>query len=395
VNAGVTDRPLKIGIACYPTHGGSGVLATELGIALAERGHEVHFLAYSKPPRLSRYHPRVFCHLVEVSEYPLFKYPPYDLALASKMVEVIEERRLDVLHVHYAVPHSISAYLARQLLPGRRFGIVTTLHGTDITLVGSGNAYRDVTRFGIEQSDQVIAVSEWLKKETLRVFGATKEIHVVPNFVDTTRYRPREQRSSPLLCVCDEAPIVMHVSNFRPVKRVADSIRAFADACKGSGAQLVLVGDGPDRAEAEKLAGELGIAAQTQFLGLVDDVSDLLPFAEALLVTTETESFGLAALEALSCGVPVAGYDSGGMKEVVEDGRSGFLVRFGDVPALAARLKTLLADEKLRRDMGARGRRKAVDEFDLAKLLAVHERLYHAALRDAGRGGATRVVAPG
>ena len=380
MNAGITDLPMKIGIACYPTHGGSGVLATELGIALAERGHEVHFLAYSKPPRLSRYHPRVFCHLVEVSEYPLFKYPPYDLALASKMIEVIEERKLDVLHVHYAIPHSISAYLARQLLPGRRFGIVTTLHGTDITLVGSGSAYRDVTRFGIEQSDQVIAVSEWLKKETLRVFGATKEIHVVPNFVDTTRFRPREGRTSPLLCVCDEAPIVMHVSNFRPVKRVNDSIRAFAAACTGTRAQLVLVGDGPDRAEAERLAAELELSDQVQFLGLVDDVTDLLPFAEALLVTTEGESFGLAALEALSCGVPVAGYDSGGMKEVVEDGRSGFLVRFGDVPALAARLKTLLADEKLRREFGARGRRRAVEEFDLAKLLSVHEGLYHSAL---------------
>jgi len=385
MNAGITDRPLKIGIACYPTHGGSGVLATELGIALAERGHEVHFLAYSKPPRLSRYHPRIFCHLVDVSEYPLFKYPPYDLALASKMIEVINERHLDLLHVHYAIPHSISAYLARQLLPGRRFGIVTTLHGTDITLVGSGNAYRDVTRFGIEQSDRVIAVSEWLKKETLRVFGATQEIHVVPNFVDTTRYRPREGRTSPLLCVCDEAPIVMHVSNFRPVKRVNDALRAFAAACTGSGAQLVLVGDGPDRAEAEALAGELALQPQVQFLGLVDDVSDLLPFAEALLVTTEGESFGLAALEALASGVPVAGYDSGGMKEVVEDGRSGFLVRFGDVPALAARLKTLLADEKLRREFGARGRRRAVDEFDLQKLLAVHERIYHAALESRAR----------
>ena len=380
MNIGITDRPLKIGIACYPTHGGSGVLATELGIALAERGHEVHFLAYAKPPRLSRYHPRIFCHLVEVSEYPLFKYPPYDLALASKMIEIIEERRLDLLHVHYAVPHSISAYLARQLLPGRRFGIVTTLHGTDITLVGSGNAYRDVTRFGIEQSDQVIAVSEWLKKETQRVFGATQEIHVVPNFVDTTRYRPREGRTSPLLCVCDEAPIVMHVSNFRPVKRVADTLRAFAAACAGTRAQLVLVGDGPDRAEAEALAGALKLESQVQFLGLVDDVSDLLPFAEALLVTTEFESFGLAALEALACGVPVAGYDSGGMKEVVEDGRSGFLVRYGDVPALAARLNTLLSDEKLRREFGARGRKRAVDEFDLQRILAVHERVYHAAL---------------
>ena len=380
MNVGITDRPLKIGIACYPTHGGSGVLATELGIALAERGHEVHFLAYSKPPRLSRYHPRIFCHLVEVSEYPLFKYPPYDLALASKMIEVIEERHLDLLHVHYAIPHSISAYLARQLLPGRKFGIVTTLHGTDITLVGSGNAYRNVTRFGIEQSDQVIAVSEWLKKETLRVFGATKEIHVVPNFVDTTRYRPREGRTSPLLCVCDEAPIVMHVSNFRPVKRVNDTIRAFASACEGTRAQLVLVGDGPDRAEAERLVSDLALTEQVQFLGLVDDVSDLIPFAQALLVTTEEESFGLAALEALSGGVPVAGYDSGGMKEVVEDGRSGFLVRFGDVPALAARLKTLLSDEKLRREFGARGRKRAVEEFDLQKLLVVHERVYHSAL---------------
>lgn len=389
MNAGTTDFPLKIGIACYPTHGGSGVLATELGVALAARGHEVHFLAYSKPPRLSGYHPRVFCHLVEVSEYPLFKYPPYDLALASKMIEVIDERRLDVLHVHYAIPHSISAYLARQLMPGRRFGIVTTLHGTDITLVGSGNAYRDVTRFGIEQSDEVIAVSEWLRKETQRIFGATKEIRVVPNFVDVARFRPREGRTSPLICACDGEPIVMHVSNFRPVKRLGDTIRAFADATTGTQAQLVLVGDGPERGPAEQLVAELKLEARVQFLGLVDDVSDLLPFADVLIVSSESESFGLAALEAHACGVPVVGYDSGGMKEVVEDNATGFLVRFGDVPALAARLKTLLADAGLRRDFGARGRARAVDVFALPQVLGVHERIYHAALEQrGGRAGA-------
>ncbi|MBL8842218.1 MAG: N-acetyl-alpha-D-glucosaminyl L-malate synthase BshA [Planctomycetes bacterium] len=386
MNAGSTDFPLKIGIACYPTHGGSGVLATELGVALAERGHEVHFLAYSKPPRLSRYHPRIFCHLVEVSEYPLFKYPPYDLALASKMIEVIGERRLDLLHVHYAIPHSISAYLARQLMPGVRFGIVTTLHGTDITLVGSGNAYRDVTRFGIEQSDEVIAVSEWLKKETQRIFGATKEIQVVPNFVDVTRFRPKEGRTSPLLCACADSPIVMHVSNFRPVKRLGDTVRAFADATAGTKAQLVLVGDGPERAGAEALVAELKLEERVQFLGIVDDVHDLLPFADVLVVSSESESFGLAALEAHACGVPVVGYDSGGMREVVEDNSTGFLVRFGDVPALAARLKTLLADATLRRDFGARGRKRAVEQFDLAQVLTVHERIYHAALARRGRG---------
>jgi N-acetyl-alpha-D-glucosaminyl L-malate synthase BshA len=383
MNAGITERPLRIGIACYPTHGGSGVLATELGVALAERGHEVHFLAYSKPPRLNRYHPRIYAHIVAVSEYPLFKYPPYDLALASKMIEVIEDRKLDVLHVHYAIPHSISAYLARQLLPGRRFGIVTTLHGTDITLVGSGNAYRDVTRFGIEQSDRVIAVSEWLKRETSRIFGATKDIHVVPNFVDTARFRPREGRKSPMACVCDDSPVVMHVSNLRPVKRVADTVRAFADACGDTKGQLVVVGDGPDRAEAEVLANELKLGERVQFLGLVDDVCDILPFAAALLVSSESESFGLAALEALACGVPVVGYDSGGMKEVVEDGKTGFLVRFGDVPALGARLRTLLANETMRREFGARGRRRAEDDFSLQKILAVHERLYHDAIATA------------
>lgn len=338
--------------------------------------------------RASRFHPRIFCHLVEVSEYPLFKYPPYDLALASKMIEVIEERRLDVLHVHYAIPHSISAYLARQLMPARRFGIVTTLHGTDITLVGSGNSYRDVTRFGIEQSDEVIAVSDWLKKETQRIFGATKEIQVVPNFVDVARFRPREGRTSPLLCVCAEALIVMHVSNFRPVKRLADTVRAFADATTGSKAQLVLVGDGPERAAAEALVAELHLGERVQFLGLVDDVSDLLPFADVLVVSSESESFGLAALEAHACGVPVVGYDSGGMREVVEDDKSGFLVRFGDVPALAARLRALLSDVTLRRDFGARGRARAVEQFDLARLLSVHERVYHAAI--ARRGQAAR-----
>jgi N-acetyl-alpha-D-glucosaminyl L-malate synthase BshA len=247
VNAGKTKRPLKIGIACYPTHGGSGVLATELGVALAERGHEVHFLAYSRPPRLSGYHPRVFCHLVEVSTYPLFKYPPYDLALTSKMIEVVQDRDLDILHGHYAIPHAISCYLARQLLPGRRLGLVTTLHGTDITMVGAGRAYRDVTRFGIEQSDEVIAVSHYLKSETLRIFGCTKDITVVPNFVDTTRFRSREEGAEPVFGVPEDHKVVMHVSNFRPVKRVRDSIRAFAQAAKGTKATLVLAADDPTR----------------------------------------------------------------------------------------------------------------------------------------------------
>lgn len=380
MNAGETSQPLRIGIACYPTHGGSGVLATELGVALAERGHEVHFLAYSRPPRLTGYHPRVFCHLVEVSTYPLFKYPPYDLALASKMIEVVEDRKLDILHAHYAIPHAISGYLARQLLPGRKLGLVTTLHGTDITMVGAGRAYRDVTRFGIEQSDRVIAVSQYLKNETLRIFGSTKDIDVVPNFVDTTRFRPREEPQEGFFGVPDDHQVVMHVSNFRPVKRVRDSIRAFAQAASGKKVTLVLVGDGPEREDAANLVEDLGIQEQTLLLGTVDDISAMLPLADLLLTSSEQESFGLAALEALSCGVPVVGYEVGGMNEVVDDGRNGFLVRSGDIPALAGRVSALLADPVMAQAFGERGRARAVEEFDLQRILAVHEEIYHSTI---------------
>jgi N-acetyl-alpha-D-glucosaminyl L-malate synthase BshA len=372
-------RPLKIGIACYPTYGGSGVVATELGNALAEHGHEVHFLAYSRPPRLSVYKPRIFTHLVEVTTYPLFKYPPYDLALASKMMEVIDDVALDVLHVHYAIPHAISAYLARQMLPNRQVRIVTTLHGTDITLVGSGRAYREVTRFGIENSDCVVAVSESLRQDTLRIFGVSKPIAVIPNFIDTKRFAPQPDRPRPCF-LPENVKVVVHVSNFRAVKRVGETVQAFGRIAAEIPSVLVLVGDGPDVEDVRALVRDLDLNDRVFFLGPLDDVQDILAIADVFLMSSEMESFGLSALEAMACGVPVVAYNVGGLGEVVTNGETGYLVRFGSVSALAARAMELLQDSNTRAAFGARARQTAVEKFEIARVLSAYEDLYYSAL---------------
>lgn len=365
---------MKIGIACYPTVGGSGILATELGLALAARGHTVHFLSYADPPRLTRNLPRVHTHRVQVSAYPLFKYPPYDLALASKMREVMETYDLDVLHVHYAIPHAICAYLARQMLPESKAGIVLTLHGTDITVVGSDPAYRAVTRFGIDQADIVVAVSEYLAQETRLAFSPEKPIRVVPNFVDIERFKPAATDAA-----ATPRPILGHLSNFRPVKRPLDVVRAFASIRTRCDARLWLIGDGPELPQCLALARELGVGEFVEPLGVVKEPETILPALHLLLQPSGSESFGLAALEAMACGVPVVGYRVGGLPEVVVDGENGYLVPFQSVDLLAERAATLLENPELRLSFARAARARAVSMFSMERSVAIHEDLYRTA----------------
>lgn len=372
---------LRIGICCYPTYGGSGAIATELGLHLAHLGHEVHFLSYARPARLAEFHPRVTFHRVQVASYPLFRYPPYDLALASLMRDVAEVHELDVLHVHYAIPHAVSAALARQMLGTRRPRLVTTLHGTDITIVGIERAYFHPTRFGIAASDSVTAVSDWLRDETLRVFEPEAEIEVIPNFVDTARFRPCERGGCRSELVPPGARVLSHVSNFRPVKRVLDVIGILAGVAAHADVHLLLAGDGPDRPEAQMRAQELGVAPRVHFLGEQEGVEYILQSSDVFLLPSEHESFGLAALEAMACGVPVVGTRAGGLPEVVADGVAGRLVEVGDVEGATAAVLSLLADEPGRCAMGARGRAEAARRFGAEAVVGRYLELYERVLR--------------
>jgi len=360
---------MRIGITCYPTYGGSGVVATELGIELANLGHEVHFISYSQPFRLNDRSEGIFYHEVAVSNYPLFEFPPYDLALASRMAEVAEFYDLDLLHVHYAIPHSVSALLARQMLAarGRRLPFVTTLHGTDITLVGLDRSYLPITRHAIQESDGVTSISNYLKEKTVEDFGITRPIEVISNFVncdvyvpigeETTRAQARRHLAGP-----DEA-LLLHLSNFRPVKRVVDVVKIFARVVRETPAQLVLIGDGPDRSAAEWLAHDLGIHTHVHFLGKQEHVSQLLPLADLLLMPSEMESFGLAALEAMACKVPPIGTRVGGVPELVEDGATGLLFEPGDVDAMARGVLELLGNRERFAKMRDAARRAAQKRF--------------------------------
>ena len=348
---------MRLGITCYPTHGGSGVFATELGKQLALRGHTVSFISYSAPLRLVELPPRVTFHEVEAGEYPLLKQYPYTLALAAKMVEVATANELQILHVHYAIPFSPAAILARQMAPELDLKVVTTLHGTDTSLVGAAPYFHPVTRFSIEQSDAVTTVSEYLRRETVETFQVTRPIEVIPNCVDLDHYgsarRLPEGRSG-------TAPKqVLHISNFRPVKRVADVIEVFARIRRQVDARLVLVGDGPDLSRSLALARQLNVGADVATVGVVDDVAPFLQAADLLLLPSASESFGLVALEAMASQVPVVASRTGGLPEVVADGRAGFLLPPGAVDAMAARAVELLTDEKLHRRCGSAGREQA------------------------------------
>jgi N-acetyl-alpha-D-glucosaminyl L-malate synthase BshA len=367
---------MRIGIACHPTVGGSGVVATELARALAEGGDEVHLMSYAVPPRWSWAGPRLFFHEVAVAQYPLFEYPPYDLALATKMVEVARQHRLDLLHVHYAVPNAVAAILARQILAPQPIKVITTLHGTDITLVGNDPSYAETTRFGIVESDHVTAVSEALRRATLETFQIVKAIDVVPNFIDPERFHQAVERDRGQRFGAPGERILVHISNFRPVKRVADVVSIFHRVAKEIPSRLLLVGDGPDLPRAERQARELGVRDRVDVIGTVATIEDVLAHADLFLLPSETESFGLAALEALSCEVPVIASRVGGLPEVIRDGENGFLRPVGDVDGMADAALSLLRDEDRRRAFGVAGRRWAETKFARADVVARYRSIY-------------------
>ncbi len=367
---------MNIGITVFPTYGGSGIVGSELGRELAERGHAVHFISYALPTRLCRLDERLMFHEVEMFDYPLFEFPPYDLALASKIIEVAENERLDVLHMHYAIPHATAAFLAREMYkPTRYLPFVTTLHGTDITLVGSRKSFLPITRFSIAQSDALTAISQYLADETCRTFGACA-VEVIPNFINANEYRRRENERLRSQLAPNGEKLLMHVSNFRPVKRIGDCVRTLAQMRGQVNARLVMCGDGPERAGAETLAKDRGVADDVLFVGQVPNIADYLSVADLLLLPSETESFGLAALEAMACETPVIATRVGGLPEVVRDGETGFLVEVGDTQTMAQRAVEILSDEKKQREMGARGRAWAVERFNTEIVIPQYEKLY-------------------
>lgn len=370
---------MNIGITCYPTYGGSGVVAAELGKALAHRGHQVHFISYAMPMRLGNFIENISFHEVEMSSYPLFEFPLYTPSVTSKMVEVARFHKLDLLHVHYAVPHAISAYLAKQIMRNE-IKIVTTLHGTDITLVGLEPSFLQVMKFSIEESDGVTAVSRFLKEKTLTNYGIQKEIEVIPNFIDTEKYKrvpsPKLQRS---LAPNDEK-ILMHTSNFRAVKRVDDVVRIFHRVQQKIPSKLVLIGDGPERSNCEQLCRELGIFDRVKFVGKQTEIVDLLSVADIFLMPSQSESFGLSALEAMACEVPVVSSSVGGLPELVAHGETGFIAEIGDVERMAKYTVELLTNSAKHKQFAAAARKRAGDLFALDKIVDLYENHYRRVL---------------
>jgi N-acetyl-alpha-D-glucosaminyl L-malate synthase BshA len=376
---------MKIGITCYPTYGGSGVVATELGLELAQRGHDIHFISYAQPIRLTEPQPHIHFHEVEVSRYPLFDYPPYDLALATRMAEVAELYDLDLLHVHYAIPHSVSALLARQMLaaaPSRRkLPFVTTLHGTDITLVGLDRSYLPITRYSIEESDGVTAISQYLRDKTLKEFEIKNHIEVIYNFVNCDLYmRDREAPRRRAEYATPDERILVHLSNFRPVKRLTDVVEIFDRVRKKVPSKLLLVGDGPDRSKAEWLAVQKGIHDHVVFLGKQDRVQEKLAISDVMLLPSELESFGLAALEAMACKVVPITTRVGGLPEVVEHGKNGFMAEVGDVETMAQYAIDLLSDENRLQTMAQQARASAQARFCASKIIPHYEQFYRRVL---------------
>ncbi len=372
---------MKIGIACYPTYGGSGAVATELGVRLAERGHEVHFVSYAHPFRLPRFLKNTYFHEVKVSRYPLFDYPPYSLASTVAMHEVATQRGLDLFHVHYAVPHATSAWMAKQMLDDPDdLKVVTTLHGTDITLVGQDPSYRSIVKFSIERSDALTAVSEYLKRETIARFGCTGcDVQVIPNFVDSRIFDRSTYNGQHDALAHPDEKVLMHISNFRPVKRVLDVVRSAALIMKKLPARLVFVGDGPDRHKAEEEARRLGIEGRVLFLGKQESVAELLSAADLFLLPSESESFGLSALEALACEVPVVGTRCGGLLELLDE-ETGRMLPVGDYEGMADAALEILGDEELWARMGAAGRRLAMEKYAPGRVIPLYESLYERVL---------------
>lgn len=369
---------MKIGITCYPTYGGSGVVATELGINLAKRGHEIHFISYSVPMRLTHLEENIFYHEVEISNYPLFEFPLYTLALASKMVEVCKFENLDILHVHYAIPHSISAIIASQILQSenKNIKVVTTLHGTDITLVGLEPSYLPVVKYGINGSDGVTAVSSFLKEKTQTNYKITKDIEVIHNFIDTNLYKPQPSCEFKKRFAPKREKVLVHISNFRPVKRVPDVIKIFDIVRKKIPAKLILAGDGPDRYECERLVRDLNLKSDVSFLGKQDAIVDILNASDLFLMPSQSESFGLSALEAMSCGLPTITSSIGGLPELVVHNETGFIAEFGDVERMAKYAIDLLSNENKYKIFSENARKRAVENFSTEIIIPLYEKHY-------------------
>jgi N-acetyl-alpha-D-glucosaminyl L-malate synthase BshA len=373
---------MNIGITCYPTYGGSGVVATELGKALAERGHAVHFISYALPMRLTGFMDNVVFHEVEMSSYPLFDFPLYTLALASKMVEVAKYEKLDLFHCHYAIPHATSAYLAKEMLASERIKVITTLHGTDITLVGLEPSFLPVMKFSIERSDGVTAVSRFLKEKTLTNYGIDKDIEVIPNFVDTRKYYRNPEEDVRKHFASPNEKILVHTSNFRPVKRVPDVIHIFDEVLKKLPARLVIIGDGPERSQCELLSRELGIDEHVKFLGKQTDVIHILSLADLFLMPSQSESFGLSALEAMACGVPVISSSVGGLPELQVHGQTGYIAEIGDIERMAKYAIDLLSNSSKHQIFAKAARERAL-EFDASKIVTQYEQYYQKVLSGA------------
>ena len=367
---------MNIAIVCYPTFGGSGVVATELGLALARKGHQVHFITYSYPVRLDFLEVNIHFHEVHVEEYPLFHYQPYELALSTKMVYVVKTYNIDILHVHYAIPHAYAGYMAKQMLKreGIELPMITTLHGTDITLVGSHPNYKEAVTFSINESDGVTAVSESLKRDTLRLFNIDREIDVIPNFISLKKHTEPKECKRSVMARPDER-IITHISNFRKVKRVEDVVRVFAKIQEKIPAKLIMVGDGPDREIADQVCKNLGIKKRVLFLGNTSDIEQILCFSDLFLLPSISESFGLSALEAMVAGVPVVSSNAGGIPEVNEEGVSGFLCEVGDIDTMAARALYILEDEARLKEF-KKGALEVAKRFDEEKIVPMYEALY-------------------
>lgn len=373
---------MRIGIVCYPTFGGSGVLATELGKALAQKGHQVHFITYREPVRLNVYVPNIFYHEVHVPTYPLFDYPPYETALASAMVDVIKNNNLDLLHVHYAIPHASAAYMAKKILEkeNRHIPVITTLHGTDITLVGRDKTYAPVVTFSINESDAITAVSEDLKEETYRSFKIEKEIEVIYNFIDVSRFSKKPIDAFKKAIAPNGEKILLHVSNFRKLKRVSDVVKVFNEVHKVIPSVLLFVGDGPDRPTAEELCRELGLCDEIRFVGRQEQMEDILAIGDLFLLPSEYESFGLAALEAMAAGVPVVSTNVGGLKEINVPGETGYMADVGDIEALSRYSISILKDEET---LNTFKKKAAVHAkiFDINNIVPLYEKLYERFLK--------------
>jgi N-acetyl-alpha-D-glucosaminyl L-malate synthase BshA len=368
---------MKIGIVCYPTFGGSGVVATELGKALADNGHQVHFITYNQPARLDFFSENLFYHEVSVSKYPLFDYPPYELALASRLVDVVRFEKLDILHVHYAIPHASAAFMAKQILQtyGVYIPVVTTLHGTDITLVGKDRTYKPVVTFSINKSDGVTAVSENLRKDTYEFFEIENDIRVIPNFIDLKRFNLQAKDHFKKAIAPEGEKILIHTSNFRKVKRTEDVVRIFAKIREKIPSKLLMVGDGGERSDCEQLCRDLGVGDDTRFLGKQDAIEEILSVSDLFLMPSQSESFGLAALEAMACKVPVISSNAGGLPELNIDGVTGYLKDIGDVNGMAERAIYMLEDETRLAQFKENALARA-KEFDLAKILPLYENYY-------------------